>query len=236
MENKHLFFDLDRTLWDFEKNSKQALKSMFKYFELESTALDFQQFYSTYFTVNQRMWRDLGKGYITRDELRVGRFLKTLQILNLSLGREKEMALFYTTASPIQTNLLPGAIETLDYLKKEKYNLHIITNGFREVQEIKLKNGNLEQSFQVGVCSEDVEKAKPNREIFQHAMRLAKVKPENSCMIGDDYEVDYLGALRAGMKSVLFNHQGKYKVRKEDESITDLRDLPARLPWIFREN
>ncbi|MBU2019970.1 MAG: YjjG family noncanonical pyrimidine nucleotidase [Bacteroidetes bacterium] len=236
MKDKHLFFDLDRTLWDFEKNSKQALKAIFKDFNLENPNLDFQKFYSSYFKVNQQMWRNLGMGYITRDELRVGRFIKTLELLNLPLGIAQEMSRFYTTNSPIQTNLLPGAIETLDYLKTENYHLHIITNGFREVQEIKLKNGNLADYFQIVVCSEDVEKAKPNREIFLYAMQLANVKPQNSCMIGDDYEIDYLGALRAGMKAVLFNHQGKNKVRKDDETINDLRDLPARLPWVFKEN
>lgn len=235
MNNKHLFFDLDRTLWDFEKNSKQALKKLFSHFELSSERLEFAAFYEKYFRVNQEMWREYGVGKISKEELRIGRFEKTLLKLKLPKTKAEEMAIFYTTHSPYQTNLIPGALELLENLKREKYTMHIITNGFREVQEIKIKTCKIDHYFDVVVCSEDVHTTKPDPKIFTHALTLAKATKENSAMIGDDYNIDYLGALKFGMKAVYFNYQGQRKIRKEQDCIEHLYELPAKLPWIFKE-
>ena len=235
MEGKHLFFDLDRTLWDFEKNSKQALKLLFKEFELDEGQLTFATFHAKYIEINSALWRKYGLGEIKKEELRIGRFRSLMEELNGDTSLSEKMADFYVEKSPYQTHLLPGTHEVLTNLKKDKYHLHIITNGFREVQEIKLKHNQLADYFEVVVCSEDIGKTKPNPEIFQHALELAKAKAKDSCMIGDDYEVDYLGALRSGMKGLFFNYKGARKIRKEDDEIQDLREICGKLPWLFRD-
>jgi putative hydrolase of the HAD superfamily len=235
MENIHLFFDLDRTLWDFEKNSQMALKIIFKKHNLFDLVESQQEFINRYKDINRDMWRQFGAGKMTKEELRTGRFSKTLFTFGV---KDQELADAisedYLDYSPYQTNLFPGTIETLKELKKEGYKMHIITNGFKEVQEIKLEESKLAKFFDVVVCSEEVKESKPHPKVFEHAMKLAKVTPDHSVMIGDDYEVDYLGAVRAGMKAVLFNFRGMNKVRASEESIENLRELPARIPWLFK--
>ena len=141
---KHIFFDLDRTLWDFDKNSKAALELMFEKNNLGDHMRSFQSFYTTYKKINGRLWSMYGKGNLTKDVLRVKRFedtLKSFQINNRELA--ESLAEEYVNTSPYQTNIFPGTIETLKELKANNHELHIITNGFKEIQSIKLKNSGI---------------------------------------------------------------------------------------------
>lgn len=112
--------------------------------------------------------------------------------------------------------------------------MHIITNGFQQVQHIKLREAGLSSFFDVVVCSDEIGTTKPHPEIFQFAMHKAGASPQKSVMIGDDYQVDYLGALNIGMKAIFFNHKGTKKVRKDDDVIHHLNEIPERLTWIER--
>ncbi|MCT4562536.1 MAG: YjjG family noncanonical pyrimidine nucleotidase [Crocinitomicaceae bacterium] len=234
MKGKHLFFDLDRTLWDFEKNSKAALKLMFAQFDLAQYMDDFSSFHRIYKEQNDLMWRAYGAGKLTKEELRILRFEKVLNYHKAPLSLAEKLSEFYIETSPYQTHLIKGSKETLDSLKKEGYALHIITNGFKEVQFIKLENCELIDYFDVILCSEEVGETKPHPSVFQYAMKRANAKTSDACMIGDDYQVDYLGALRSGMKAIFYNHQGQKKYRKDDEVVESLFEIPGRLPWLFR--
>ena len=207
---------------------------MFKQFNLEQPKVDFAKFHEVYIEINASMWREYGVGQITKEQLRIGRFTKTLECLSIPSGIAGSLADYYLERSPYQTNLIPYTHELLSSLKRDQYHLHIITNGFREVQMIKLGNNDLLKYFEVIVCSEDVGKNKPNVLIFNHALKEAGAMAKDSCMIGDDYEVDYLGALRAGMKAIHFNYQGRQKVKREDDIVTSLLEIPGKLPWLFR--
>lgn len=235
MKDHHLFFDLDHTLWDFETNSKSALKLLFKDTDLNNKIEDFSTFHRVYKNSNRILWRQYGRGKLTKEVLRTKRFEDTLKYFKIdNPDLVEKLAAGYLEISPFQTNLFPFAIDTLTYLQKENYKMHIITNGFKEVQHIKLRESGLTPFFDVIVCSEEVGETKPHPKVFNHSMELAGATPEKSVMIGDDYQVDYLGALNAGMKAVFFNHKGHHKVRKDDEFIHQLNELPERLTWMMR--
>lgn len=235
MEDYHLFFDLDHTLWDFEKNSKSALKQIFKETELNQKIEKFSTFHGVYQNANKLLWQQYGKGKINKELLRTKRFKDALKYFKIEDENLVEtLSQRYIEVSPFQKNLFPGAIETLSDLSKEGYKLHIITNGFLEVQHIKIREAGLTSFFDVVVCSEEVGVTKPDSKVFHFSMEKARAKKEKSVMIGDNYEADYLGGLNAGMKSIFFNHRGKHKVRKDDDFVEHLSELPAKIPWVFR--
>ena len=200
---KHLFFDLDRTLWDFDGNSRRALIKLYETATLESSELNFTDFHDHYVQVNAALWKAYGKKEITKDFLRDERFRKTLE--NWKLDDPTLIKHFsdgYVELSPKQTELFPNTIETLSELKNIGYEMHIITNGFKEVQYPK---------------------------IFQYALTKAGTTAEHSFMIGDDYEVDILGAEGVGMKAVHFNPQIQNNQIKYINQITNLSQLPWKL-------
>lgn len=234
--SKHVFFDLDRTLWDFEKNSQQALKILYNELQLKDKIHNFYDFYHKYKNINSDLWILYGKGKITKEQLRISRFEKTLNKFGI-IDEKLTIALNngYIDISPNQTNVFPKAIETLSSLKKDGFKLHIITNGFKEVQYRKIENCGFTSFFEVIVCSEEVGKNKPSIEVFQHAMKLAQTNGTNSVMIGDDLHVDIIGASNAGMHSILFNPTKKYKKYTSGYQISSLDQIPGILPWVFRD-
>jgi putative hydrolase of the HAD superfamily len=230
---RHLFFDLDRTLWDFENNSAAALKLLYSNFLQEHSIKNFESFHKTYTQNNARLWNRYGKGKMTKEDLRIKRFRDTLQqfqIFDESLAQE--LADQYVSISPHQTILLPNAHDTLKELKKDGYQLHIITNGFKEVQHIKLDKSELSPYFDLILCSEEVGKSKPAKEVFQFALAETQAKSSESVMIGDDLNVDILGALNAGMEGILFDPNANYKSGVHEWHIDDLSEIPLTLQWI----
>ncbi len=237
MKNRfHLFFDLDRTLWDFDKNSQVALKILHKELDLQSKGINFYDFFHKYKRINAELWVEYGKGKITKEELRTTRFEKCLikfGVVDDELNQKLNDG--YIEISPNQTHVFPHSHETIKELKNDEYNLHIITNGFKEVQYRKLDNCGFSTYFDVILCSEEVGKNKPAPDVFHAAMEKAGADPKNSVMIGDDLHVDYLGALNAGMKAILFDPEKNHRTRKDDHHIQSLKQIPEILPWVFRE-
>ncbi len=232
---KHIFFDLDRTLWDFEKNSKTALEGLFIEHKIHEKVKNFYDFLNIYQNVNRDLWVDYGKGKITKEFLRITRFAKTLDKLKIY---DEELALKldvgYVNNSPFQTNLFPNAIETLTELKNSGYKMHIITNGFKEVQQIKLENSKLAPFFEKIVSSEEAGASKPNAKIFKHSLELAQAKINESVMIGDDLNTDIGGANAIGMQSIHFDPENRYRKRNSQPKISDLNELPELLIWMFK--
>lgn len=234
---KHLFFDLDRTLWDFDRNSENALEILFHALELNKKIRSFRAFHTTYKKINATLWHQYGKGVITKETLRTKRFdntLKSFQINDPDLA--KRLGNEYLEISPFQTHLFPNAKEVLHYLKSNGHELHIITNGFREVQFIKLEKSEILPYFDVVVCSEDVGKNKPSIDVFSHALRQANANKRESIMIGDDYSVDIIGAENAGMQGVLFDPEQKHQNNPHRWKIKELKEIPEILPWIAKNN
>jgi putative hydrolase of the HAD superfamily len=207
---RHLFFDLDHTLWDFEKNSEETLYYLYDHFKLgELGNFSRDSFYKKYSFVNQRMWDQYHKGKITQQQLRENRFTKSLTGLGMSEADiPAGLSKAFTDICPTKTAVFPFTHEVLDYLQ-QKYTLHIITNGFKDVQYIKMKSAGLDSYFSEVVTSECINCTKPDKRIFQHALERAGVTAQDSLMIGDSLDADILGAMNAGIDQVLFNPEKK---------------------------
>lgn len=224
---KDIFFDLDRTLWDFDKNSESALRIIYDELKLSDHSSSFDSFMTIYRDINARFWRDYAEGKIDKIELRNGRFtdtLKEFKIDNAKMG--EDMSSRYLEISPYQTHLFPSTKEVLTDLKNSNYKLHIITNGFKEVQFTKLENSGIIHFFDDILCSEEVGKAKPHPLVFEGALKRTNAKAANSIMIGDDFNADVVGAENAGIRGVLFDPLKKYKGKSGLERIEHLEEIP----------
>jgi putative hydrolase of the HAD superfamily len=224
---KHIFFDLDRTLWDFEQNSITTLKEMFQKNNLLELGVEsFDEFFSVYKKINHGLWTDYKDGKIKKDFLSFERFNKTLVhfgIENKDLA--KTLSIDYITISPMQTKLFPYTFEILDYLKSKNYSLHIITNGFKEVQKVKLKNSKLQNYFDLIIISEEVGFKKPSPEIFEISIEKAKAKKEECIMIGDDLETDIKGALAANTDAIWVNFNDEKNIFENVIEVNSLKEL-----------
>ncbi|WP_281231831.1 YjjG family noncanonical pyrimidine nucleotidase [Flavobacterium gelatinilyticum] len=198
-----IFFDLDHTLWDFDKNSEMAFDRIFKskYAEIKT-----EDFIKEYLPINQECWRLYQNDLITHEELRYNRLKLSFNALNYVISDENilQIANDYIEFLTDNNYLFDGAIEVLEYLKP-KYRLHIITNGFANVQDKKIANAALGGYFTTITNSELAGVKKPNSIIFDYAVNLAQSSKENSIMIGDDFEADINGALNAGLDAIFFN-------------------------------
>lgn len=208
MKYKHLFFDLDHTLWDFELNAKESLKDLYELNDLKSRGIDdFEQFFKWYSYHNERLWDRYTKGFIKQDELRWKRMW--LALLDYKIADEtlsKKMSVEFLERLPTKKNLFPYTIEILDYLKAKGYVMHLVTNGFEAVQHNKIRNSNLQQYFAEVITSEASNALKPNKEIFDFALQRANAIPEESIMIGDNLDADIQGGINAGLDTVFVNH------------------------------
>lgn len=219
----HIFFDLDHTIWDFDRNAEEALQELYVIHELEALGLTSPElFIEAYTRNNHQLWAEYHLGKISKETLRLLRFNKTFTDLGLHpdvipLGFEDA----YVQLCPTKTNLFPHAHETLSYLQS-KYTLHLISNGFRESTETKIKGTGLAQYFQHIIISEIVGVNKPDKAIFEHALNLAGACKEESLMIGDSLEADIYGALNFGMDAIYFN---PLQVPKPDDVPVQIHSL-----------
>jgi len=226
MNYKHIFFDLDHTLWDFDKNAEETLHELFHKHELKELGLNSAAvFIETYTRNNHELWANYHLGRISKDQLRGTRFKKTF----IELGCSPDMipSAFeddYLRICPTKTNLFPQAIEILSYLHK-KYDLHLISNGFKESTEIKISKTGLGVYFKTIVISEVVGINKPDKAIFAHAINGAGALKHESLMIGDSLEADVRGAMAFGMNAIYFNPQRKEKPADVSRQIVHLKEL-----------
>lgn len=222
-EIKHIFFDLDHTLWDFEKNSALAFEKIFQELKFD---IDTQQFMDVYNPINVAYWKLYERNEIDQETLRVNRLKDAFDAINLEVTLEEINAISHLFIEYLTSNnhLIEGTIETLDYLKVN-YELHIITNGFSFVQEVKLQKSNLDKYFVTITNSELAGHKKPHENIFQYALSLANASKNQSIMIGDSIEADVLGAINFGMKAVYFNPTNEQVIHDEIIQIQKLTQL-----------
>src|SRR5690606_23130377 len=214
-----VFFDLDHTLWDFERNSELTYQKIFEKYNLQIHLPDFLK---VYVPNNTRLWGLYQFDKIGKEELRYQRLKMSFDELGVSVTDEyiDLLADDYIKYLSTFNHLFDNAQTILDYLKP-KYKLHIITNGFAEVQEGKLKNSGIVDYFEVIMDSEKAGVKKPNPVIFEKAMSLAKVQPSNALMVGDNYDVDILGAKNAGMQALYFNPLNPVN----DQTINEIHEI-----------
>jgi putative hydrolase of the HAD superfamily len=219
MKIKHVFFDLDHTLWDFETNSAKTFEKIFKLHKVE---MNLDKFLIDYKKINFEYWRLFRNDLVTKEELRYKRLKDTFDILKFPISDELINCLSDDYINYLSTFnfVFEGTIEILEYLKP-KYTLHIITNGFSEVQSKKMKNSKLDVYFDQIITSESVGVKKPNPVIFEYALSQANARIEESVMIGDSWEADIMGAKNVGMKPIFCN----FEKNEVDNSILSIQHL-----------
>lgn len=219
----HIFFDLDRTLWDFEANSHDELMAIWQRNDLHQKGISLPgEFIKVYKQINEECWEAYRKNEITKERLRGERFNRTLayfgikdEVLAEEIGEQ------YVTNSPQRTKLMEHTHDVLEYLAG-KYDLHMITNGFEEVQHVKLKNADLDKYFGEVITSEMAGVKKPDQKIFDLAIEKSGAKASQSVYIGDDLVVDVLGAIGAGWHAIYFN---PHNVSHNHSTLADVQCL-----------
>ena len=226
MSVRHVFFDLDHTLWDFETNSDKTFAYIF---ERNRVQLDLDRFTNTYRPINKKYWKLFREDKVSKTDLRYRRLREAFDALEFEAGDELIHTLSeeYIDFLSLNNQLFAHALEVLEYLR-EKYSLHIITNGFEEVQHRKLASSRLEPYFEHVVTSENVGVKKPDPRIFQYALQKAEASPSESIMIGDNYEADIQGALNVGMRAIMCEFNGEMP-RDDVTSIKTLLELKRHL-------
>lgn len=226
---KNLFFDLDGTLWDLHRNTRVSLTLLFeRYAEAGLSDVNFEYFYQRYFIHNERVWKLYREGKIEKMELRTTRFKRAFTDVKFPVTDQfvTQFANDFLATCPSQPHLVHGTLEMLNALHG-KIPMHIITNGFRELQSIKMNAGGIAHFFEHVINSEDCGVRKPYRGIFEYAMKLTGATPENSLMIGDDFEADIIGARDFKMDQAwLQNGKGKHK-HKPTYTVTDMLGVLA---------
>lgn len=227
MKYRHLFFDLDHTLWDFNENARLTLHELYHHLELENAGVtNFEQFLKVYLEHNEQLWEKYRNGLMKADELRWKRMWNTLYsfgITNEELARN--LGQRFLDLLPMRNILFPDAVETLQYLKNKGYQIHLITNGFEETQHCKLRNCGIANYFIEVITSEGSNSMKPKKEIFDYALARAKALHHHSIMIGDSIEVDIKGAINAGIDQVYVNHTGDVCTIKPTYMVNSLKEL-----------
>lgn len=202
---KHLFFDLDNTLWDFKANAREAFYEIFENLNLLDRIPDFNRFLEIYEKYNEHLWTEYRKGKVKKDHMRIERIVLTFSELGIV---DEELTRLvgdlYVQNAPRKTNLFPLVHETLLYLST-KYKLYILTNGFAEVQVQKINNCGLKPYFSKLFMAEMVGYQKPDRRFFEYAIKSVHAHKHECLMVGDDPDADIRGAYNAGVDQVYFN-------------------------------
>ncbi|MCX2838912.1 YjjG family noncanonical pyrimidine nucleotidase [Salinimicrobium sp. MT39] len=223
---RHIFFDLDHTLWDFDRNSGLAFNSIFEKHQIK---VRLEEFLAIYAPINANYWKLYRDDKVTQEDLRYGRLRDSFKGMNVNVtdSQIKQLSIDYIEHLPKHNYLLAGTVEVLDYLRP-LYKLHIITNGFKEVQYKKLESSGILKYFSSITTSEDVGVKKPNPKIFEVALGKAEAKVEESIMIGDNLEADILGAKDFGMQAILYNYY-KTEYATDHHQVMEMKELTRYL-------
>lgn len=207
---KHLFFDLDHTLWDFDRNSAECITELFDTFRLADLGIESAAEFSRHFiAINRQLWADFDKNLIEHTYIRKHRFPLVFRAMGVDESAvHADLNVEYLKLLPRKPHLLESAKELLDYLNG-RYTMHIITNGFAEIQAVKMDSSEIAHYFTHVVTSENANAKKPNPLVFQYAMEISGTHASESLMIGDNYEADILGAKGVGLDTVFYNPQGQ---------------------------
>lgn len=227
---QHLFFDLDHTLWDYDRNVTESLSELYQIYTLQDRGIPtFDQFFAAFHHVNFQLWDWYNVGQIDKENLRKERFPRIFTQAGakaeaIPAGLEEDF-MDRTSSKP---HVFPYSKEILTYLKS-KYRVHVITNGFNESQAKKMKSSGLDGFFEMVVTSETTGFKKPDPRIFHYAIGELNTHADHCLMIGDNPKSDILGAQRAEIDQVFFNPEGKSIDLKPTYEIRHLQELEQLL-------
>ena len=225
----NLFIDFDDTLYDTHGNAVIALTEVYEAFGLSRFFDEPKVFYDAYWQANIDLWSQYAKGEIDRDYLIVERFRRPLSVgqgLDVTVNLCLRMSDAFLDSCADKPGVVDGAHELMDYLRKKGYRMHMCSNGFHEVQYKKLKACGLKDYFDTVILSEDAGANKPSQQFFDYAFKISGASPDNTLMIGDNFDTDILGAKRAGLDVLFFNRFPDYPAPQPvNYEVTSLRDI-----------
>lgn len=225
MKIRHLFFDLDHTLWDFEKNSEICIRQIYEqHVAIFPEHVGFDAFFQKFSTINSAMWNQLDLSLITHDYLRKFRFQKVLQALDIEIDEHFSLELnqMLLDLLPHQQHLMDDAFDTIEALAERDYKLHIISNGYQDIQIKKMKSGGIYHFFDQIITNDIAGARKPEKAIFDFALEMANATLDDSIMIGDNLIADIEGAKNAGLRTIYFNPEND---GNDAENIFELKYL-----------
>ena len=207
MKIQHIFFDLDNTLWDHRRNAYLTLKDIFNRQKVsDKYNLNFEDFHREYFTINERLWEQIRDGEIDKEYLRKHRFYDSFLFFGID---DFELAQLFEDNFLDEilnyNDLVEGALELLEYLSRKNYQLHILSNGFKEVTARKCELSGIKNYFKTITSADEINVRKPHREVYEYALNKAGAKKEETMMIGDDWIADVEGGKYFGLKVVFFD-------------------------------
>ena len=224
---RHIFFDLDNTLWDHRNNAYLTLKEIYKRENVqEKYNLGFEDFHREYFTINERLWAQIRDGEIDKEYLRKHRFYDSFLFFGIDdydLAQVFEQNFLDEILN--YNDLVEGAFELLEYLSEKGYTLHILSNGFKEVTYRKCELSGIKNYFKTITSADELNVRKPQPEIYEYALKKANAKKEESIMIGDDWIADVEGALSFGIDAVFFDVFKDNFGNDEVKVIRELKEL-----------
>jgi putative hydrolase of the HAD superfamily len=225
LEIRHLFFDLDHTLWDFEKNSKICIRKIYDHHRvIFPFSVEFEVFFEKFSAINNAMWNQLDLSLITHEYLRTFRFQKVLEAIDIQIDEQFSLELNQMLLDflPHQHHLMDDAFDTLEVLTARDYKMHIISNGYQDIQIKKMKSGGIYHFFDQIITNDIAGSRKPDKAIFDFALENANATIENSIMIGDNLIADIEGARNAGLRTIYFNPELS---GNDSENICELKYL-----------
>jgi putative hydrolase of the HAD superfamily len=231
MKYQHLFFDLDHTLWDFETNAKTCIEELYSIFDFTALGVTkVSDFYAQFTIANRYYWTLLENKVISAEEVRRKRFQAAFAGLGITIDEPFGLNIneAFLELLPQKSQLIDGALPILEYLQPN-YQLHIISNGWYEVQIKKMQSAAIEHFFEAIITNETANARKPDSAIFEHALRTAKASIHNSLMIGDSYEADIKGAMNVQLDTVFYNPEQQHIPEKPTFEIIHLTELKAFL-------
>ncbi len=227
---QHIFFDLDNTLWDHRKNAYFTLKEIYKREQVyEKYNLGFEEFHKEYFAINERLWEQIRDGEIDKEYLRKHRFYDSFLFFGID-DFELSQTFEHNFLDEIlnYNDLVEGAFELLEYLSEKGYQLHILSNGFKEVTSKKCELSGIKNYFRTITSADEIEIRKPQPEIYEYALKKSGAKKEESVMIGDDWIADVEGAKSFGLKVIffdVFNDNYEAEGVKIIKNLVEIKDL-----------
>ncbi len=226
MKYKNLFIDLDDTLWDIHQNGKECLEEIYSDYGYNRFYPTFDDYYNVYMPSNHHLWNLYRLGEIRKEELIVERFLVPVRKFGINdPGYAKSLSDDFLQRTTRKTKLIDGTLDLLDYLRP-KYRMHILSNGFREVQFKKIENSGLQPYFDKIILSEDAGVNKPHPGIFTYALKNTNSRRNETLMIGDSWEADMVGARGIGMHHAFYNVSGRSEFPfSPTYTLNDLKEL-----------
>ena len=235
-----VLFDADNTLLDFDAAENKALADTLREYGIEPDVETVQ----TYRTINEELWRQLEKGQIRRDKLMGERFARFLKAVNAA-GNGVEMNKFYLDQLSTHPDLAsPNVLDVLRELS-EVATLAVVTNGFDRVQSRRVRESGILDFVEDVFVSEKMDSEKPNRKIFDAALRALGVENrEHVLMVGDSLSSDVQGGVNAGLDTCWYNpnhaeNPGKVVPTYEISSLEELYPLvmePEELATVGLKN